>query len=227
VGLLGIPPLAAALIGLNALLVGALMAVGQTFVAWPALIPFALSIVMVHIYFIGLAMPRKEVPPLDLGETLAGRLRRQASGTRKNVLYDEETGLFHRWYLELRLEEETRRCRRYNLSMSLIVVRFEVELAALSTGEWQASASERAVLAAQSVRSVDLASVVGPGEFAICLVHCDRAGAEAVVNRLATRLGQWDFRIGVAVFPDDNCEGNALIELARVRSGMVEELQAA
>jgi hypothetical protein len=48
-------------------------------------------------------------------------------------------------------------------------------------------------------------------------VHCDRKGAERALERLIQELSDKNCKAGIAVFPEDNCEPSALIELARGR----------
>jgi len=68
------------------------------------------------------------------------------------------------------------------------------------------------------IRAVDITAAVGPLEFAICLVHCDRTGAERAIERVLGELSERPAEVGLAVYPEDKCDGKALIELARGRA---------
>lgn len=139
--------------------------------------------------------------------------------TRVAALYDENLGLYQPWYLEMRLLEESRRCLRYGLSMSLIVVKLSSEsLRNLREGAWQPDATQAAYLTARTVRAVDLTAVIGPTEFAICLVHCDRTGAESAIARLQEALKKYEPLIGAVVFPEDKVESKHMLQLARSRA---------
>jgi diguanylate cyclase (GGDEF)-like protein len=150
---------------------------------------------------------------------IVNQVRRQVEGIRRTVLYDGEVGLYQRWYLELRLNEEMQRCDRYGLSFALICVRLlNLQHHDAAEDSWQRRASGVAYVTAKAVRTVDLTATVGTGEFAICLVHCDRSGAEKAVRRLREALGEYPCEIGVAAYPEDHLEGRLLIELARGRA---------
>jgi hypothetical protein len=68
------------------------------------------------------------------------------------------------------------------------------------------------------IRTVDLSSSLAPFEFAICLVHCDEDGAQRAIDRMIAEMKEYECSVGVAVYPDDDCQPRAMIELARVRS---------
>ena len=142
-----------------------------------------------------------------------------------NPIDDETTGLHQRWYLHQRtsLEErivlEAELCSRYEHSMAVVVLRTSLmDLAGSSSDAWQKDAVEVARRAAGGVRTVDLSAAIGPLEFAMCLVRCDKEGAQAVLRRLAARLSGFRCEAGVAVYPDDDCQPAELIDLARSRS---------
>ena len=73
-------------------------------------------------------------------------------------------------------------------------------------------------MTARSIRTVDLAAILGPMEFVVCLVHCDRAGSAIALTRLVKALDGYEPSTGVALYPEDNCEPKQLIELARSRA---------
>ncbi len=161
------------------------------------------------------------------GESRILSLIERSNEQRRTAIRDDSTGLLNRWYLDRRLEEEAARCKRYGYSMAVVTLRAGVlDLAGISVDGWQVEAARAAHTAVQVIRNVDLSASLAPFEFALCLVHCDRDGAERVVERLVRELADYDCSIGVAVYPEDNCEPGALIELARVRSHKVEKTVA-
>jgi GGDEF domain-containing protein len=138
---------------------------------------------------------------------------------RQSSIRDDTTGLLNRWYLESRIEQEAARCRRYDLSTAVIVVRTGlIRLSEMSLDGWQSRSADAAQRTLQSVRITDLTASLAPFEFAICLVHCDREGAERAAERLQAELEDLTCDVGIAIYPEDNCEPRAMIELARVRS---------
>jgi GGDEF domain-containing protein len=136
---------------------------------------------------------------------------------------DETTGLLNRWYLEQRLDEEAARCARYRYSMAVVVLKaVAVDLARFSADGWQEEYMIAAKRCALVIRNVDLSASLAPFEFALCLVQCDRAGAAMAAERILQEFREYECQIGIAVYPDDECEPRALIELARVRSRLLE-----
>jgi GGDEF domain-containing protein len=153
------------------------------------------------------------------------QVQRQVEGVRNAAIYDATLGLYQRWYLEGRLKQELARCRRYGLSLALIVVRFERKgFDPLSDAAWQAEAVQAAYAVGTSVRNVDLAAMIAEREFAVSLVHCNRKGAEVAMERLSQVLEAHDFKMGLAVFPEDDAEPTRLIELAQGRVGPFDAL---
>jgi GGDEF domain-containing protein len=151
-------------------------------------------------------------------------LMQRSSEVRRGIR-DETTGLLNRWYLERRLDEEAARCKRYGHPMAVIVLKaVAIDLARFSLDGWQQESASAARRCAQVIRNVDLSASLAPFEFAMCLVHCDRNGANAAIKRILDEFRDYECQIGISVYPDDDCEPRALIELARVRS---RELEAA
>jgi GGDEF domain-containing protein len=157
-------------------------------------------------------------------ELLASPAKRELQQARRMVLYDENLGLYQRWYLELRLAEEMARCKRYGLSMALIVVSLvRTSLVYMSGDGWKDDASQAAYTTARSVRTVDLTAALGPGEFAVCLVHCDKDGAEIAKKRLENTLKLYGPSIGLVVFPLEKVEPKRMIQLAQSRASLKSE----
>ncbi len=161
-------------------------------------------------------------------ENLLTQLGIDGRGNRRLAIYDSATGLYNRWYLELRLQEEFLRCNRYGVSMAVVVIKLgSVALFDLSLDRWGRLASTLAHTMAQSVRAVDITAAIGPLEFAICLVHCDREGALKALDRVLEDLHGHPADVGLAVYPEEECDGKALIELARGRCAPITGASAA
>jgi hypothetical protein len=139
-------------------------------------------------------------------------LQQQVEQTRN----EGPAGLHQRWYMEWRLRQEVARCKRYGLSMAVVVVKVEGP-EGVPVENWLPEASKAAELTASAVRNVDLAAEIGLGEFALSLVHCDQVGAVAAMGRLAHELQGLNLRMGCAVYPDDDVASGELIDLARDR----------
>jgi GGDEF domain-containing protein len=146
------------------------------------------------------------------------RMSQEAERGRRLAIYNPSTGLLAQWYFELRVEEETARAKRYGLPLVILTVTGSAAGGSSEANPFGRTANESSSIANQAVRRTDLVGSIGFSEFAICLVHCDRAGAVPVIRRLMDSLGEGDWRLGIAVFPDDECTGKELIQLATRRS---------
>jgi GGDEF domain-containing protein len=150
----------------------------------------------------------------------------RSAQARRFSIRDEATGLLNRWYLERRLNEEAARCKRYGYSMSVVVLKAGVpNLANYSIDNWQEQSADAAQRCINVIRNVDLSALLGPFEFAICLVQCDREGAQLAIGRLVQELTEYACSAGIAVLPDDDCEPSAMIELARMRAQPYEAIK--
>ncbi len=182
---------------------------------------FMAAIVVAAAVGAGIYLFKSSTEPGEHGNRLL-ELMQRSSDARRGIR-DDTTGLLNRWYLERRLDEEAARCVRYGHSMAVIVLKaVALDLARFSLDGWQQESAAAAQRCAQVIRNVDLSASLAPFEFAMCLVHCDRTGANAALERIVTEFRDYDCSIGIAVYPEDECEPRALIELARVRSHEVE-----
>ncbi len=161
---------------------------------------------------------REEVPAPS--PQLLESLQRQVDGARRTAIYDPTVDLYQRWYFELRLQEEITRATRYKLSFAVVCLRIvAAALVSESTISDEAIIRGKAAAAiSEAIRSSDVPSVLGGDGFGICLVHCDRKGAETTAARLRHALCGEAVQIGYAVYPDDNCEARQLIQLALSRA---------
>jgi len=170
------------------------------------------------------AMPVEAAVPATTDKVL--NLMERSNEQRRVSMRDESTGLLNRWYLEKRLDEESARCKRYGYSMSVVVLKAAiVNTQGVSAEGWQVESATAAYRCAQVVRNVDLSASLAPFEFALCLVHCDGEGAQRAIDRLTAELSEYECTAGVSVFPEDDCQPKAMIELARVRSRKVQQAQ--
>jgi len=204
---------------LAAAIVALLFGVVWTLAAWDLtlVVSFIAAVGVVAVVSAGVYTLKTRPNPGEHGSRLL-ELMQRSSDARRGIR-DQTTGLLNRWYLERRLDEEAARCARYGYSMAVVVLKaIALDLARFSVDGWQQESAEAARRCAQVVRIVDLSAALAPFEFALCLVHCDRIGATAAADRIAHEFRDYDCHIGIAVYPADECEPRALIELARVRS---------
>jgi diguanylate cyclase (GGDEF)-like protein len=110
-----------------------------------------------------------------------------------NKLSDPLTGLLNADYFALKLEEESKKARRYGLPLSLLVASLDDsnEL----TVRYGAAAGEEALLEVAGVflcesRDIDIAGRVGDGCFHLLMPNTNAEGAEVVIERLRESLGE-------------------------------------
>ena len=143
---------------------------------------------------------------------------RQAEASKKLAIYDQQTGLFHRWYFEFRLSGEVKRCQRYGSEMAVLAIRVEPSDGNIPSATWEVVSSDLALLVARTMRTVDIPATLGALEYALCLPECDRAGAEEAAQRVLDALGDYDAAVGLALYPEDGSDGETLLEQARQRA---------
>jgi GGDEF domain-containing protein len=186
---------------------------------WPLPVAFVALVLISGLQYLVVRVNFREPIVLEeKHERLVNQVQAQIEGVRRTAMYDSTLGLYQRWYLETRLKQECARCRRYGLSLAVVVVKFNrTDMSDFPLDAWQTEATQAAYVTSRTVRNVDLAAIVADMEFAVSLVHCDREGGEVAMNRLALALKSHDCEMGMAVFPDDDLEPSELIELARHR----------
>ena len=144
------------------------------------------------------------------GETL---LRQVRSGRKVSIL-DPQTALLQRWYFELRVAEEARRCRRYATSMALIFIK--VQAAQEPERPWtQDDEIDFVQMFARTLRSVDLAARINEGEYAVCLPQTSAEGAAVAVARLLEDTGGYAVSAFMAHCPGDGMDYESLAERAQ------------
>lgn len=130
---------------------------------------------------------------------------------------DPVTGVIKRRHAHQFLVEEIQRSRRYNHSLSLLIVDID---------DWQRIARERGPLAATDllarvaeilsalVRVVDKVSIHGRSEFAIILPETPLAGARRVAEKIYQTLieeTKLTVRVGISEFPTDAVSSEELV----------------
>jgi GGDEF domain-containing protein len=146
-------------------------------------------------------------------------LNQEADRGRRLAIYNPSTGLLAQWYFELRLDEELARAKRYELPLVVLTLTGSRSDSESGEGPFGRGADETSRVASAVVRRTDLVGSIGFYEYAICLLHCNRAGAVPFIRRLMEALGDGDWRLGLAVYPDDDYSSKELLELADMRSG--------
>lgn len=125
----------------------------------------------------------------------------------------DELGLYHLWYLELRLSEELARAARTDEVFSLAAWQLRVLPGETPHPDLMQQAAE---LITGSLRSYDIPSRIDDTRFVAILFDADQANASTLAFRIkgdlqirARSAGKW--QAGVATFQSDGLDGDALI----------------
>lgn len=136
-----------------------------------------------------------------------------AAQGRKLAIYDRGTGLYAYWYLQLRADEEILRAARYQKPLSCVSVWATTP---------DAIARVRDGLKGELLRGNDLAGYLNNGHFVILLPETPEQGADIVLDRLRTALG--DQISGARVsFPADGKSFDELLECAKAKDSTPEQ----
>jgi GGDEF domain-containing protein len=149
--------------------------------------------------------------------TITAGLNRHTRHGRKLSILDPQTALLERWYFELRVADEARRCRRYGMGMSTLFFKVEDDGAHADDPDWTTEAQMDMVqILARQMRAVDLASRIDEREFALCLPHTGEEGALTVAWRISENVGAYKVTMRKAMAPDQGFDFDALYEAAEV-----------
>jgi len=143
---------------------------------------------------------------------------------------DAVTETYNRRYFQSALEVEIRRCRRYSLQLSLLIMDLDFfksvnDIYGHPVGDLVLKQAGQCIR--RAVRESDLACRFGGDEFAVILPETDRLGAHAVAERIRrrvkgtfaskpieSRLVSMTVSGGLASYPEDGVESGVLIEKA-------------
>jgi diguanylate cyclase (GGDEF)-like protein len=150
--------------------------------------------------------------------------------TQQSAITDAVTETYNRRYFENSLEVEIRRCRRYSLQLSLLILDLDFfksvnDIYGHLAGDLVLNQAGQCIR--RAVRESDLACRFGGDEFAVILPETDRLGAHAVAERIRRRVkGTFSSKPiegklvsmtvsgGLASYPEDGVEPAVLIEKA-------------
>lgn len=131
-----------------------------------------------------------------------------AKAGRKLVIYERETGAFAHWYVELRCDEECGRTKRYDRSLTLLLIE-----PAAGTEPWEVQEKVGAWLK-EELRATDLIGYSGNARFVVVMPETAIEGARVVASRL--RLSVEGTDVGLASAPADGANFDELSAVARI-----------
>jgi GGDEF domain-containing protein len=117
------------------------------------------------------------------------------------------TGLYSYWYFRLRIQEEIERSQRFGHPFVLVVAKPEK----LPAGEPDAWLGEGVH---SFLRKTDLPALLRGGSLGVLLPHTEAKATGTFQKRLTTRLQPQALRIGVAEYPRDGADIDALLDAA-------------
>ncbi len=140
------------------------------------------------------------------------RLANERERARRLTMHADAPWVFNRWYFDFRLNEEVERCRRYGFSLTLLLIR----LPQAREAEVRIKTSELVQRLSTGLRPFDIPAQLSDSEYIVCLIQCDRYGAESVARRLGL-ADAFDAHAALAVLPADGEDARVLMRVAESR----------
>ena len=145
------------------------------------------------------------------------------------IFIDDLTGLFNTRYLDLSLQNELSRAKRFKKNLALLFIdldHFKLVNDAYGhlVGSWVLMDTAKELKSC--LRDIDVLVRYGGDEFIVVLAETDRQGAQIVAERIRAHIQEHTFKprdninikltccVGIAVFPEDATSKEALIHLA-------------
>ena len=142
-------------------------------------------------------------------------LSHQVEEVRKLAIYDRETGLYAFWYLELRGDDECNRARRYESPLTLAIIEGEG-----GANSWAMQGVLTNWLRLH-LRNVDVTGYLGDCRFVVVLTNTDVSGAQRILRRLQTDVG--DVIAALSSLPADGDNFETLYAAAQAKLVEVRE----
>jgi len=155
-----------------------------------------------------------------------------------NAATDPLTGLYNRRLFEEHFEKELNRALRYNQHLALIILdlhQFKEVNDRYGHPQGDLLLQTAASTLRKSLRTSDYAFRIGGDEFALLLVHSDSEQANTLARRIGANFGSavqvmrasvgLGMDYGIAVFPGDGDQKDALIRIADQRLYQMKHLQ--
>jgi len=151
------------------------------------------------------------------------------SDAQRLVFVDDHTGLFNTRYLDMALQNELRRAKRFKTHLSVLFVDLDFFKNVNDTYGHLAGSKlliETSKVLKECVREIDMVIRYGGDEFILILIDTDRESAAKVAERIRKTMEESRFKIrddlflkitccvGIATFPEDAETKSQLIHLA-------------
>jgi len=143
-------------------------------------------------------------------ELTAAEEARRSEKLQTDALTDELTHLYNRRGWDRLLATEEERCRRYGHPAAVLIVDLD-DLKLVNDAQGHAEGDALIVRAGSALRkaarSLDIVARVGGDEFGILSAECNRAGGEALLERVRTALNEADVKASVGLAMRDPSVG--------------------
>jgi GGDEF domain-containing protein len=133
---------------------------------------------------------------------------------------------FHARQFRLRVEEEIRRCRQYGTSLSVVALRVEIPSQSPSRAGFSQANFDMAELATAHREALLSPTALGMFEYALLLPNSGRRDAQAMTTFVGNALSRYRCSFGVAVYPDDGEDFDALLHSATEQCGILHRSAA-
>lgn len=191
--------------------VGILTAASESNLALVLLLNAAAGVIASSLLFIAVIRAASQVAEERVGLARAVEQGFWRARVQNVLIQHEESGLYTDWYFRLRLREEIERSRRYNKQFALVLINpsgLHESLEVQTATEWFGDNIR------QQLRGTDLPAVLQDGSLAIIMPHTARRAAKTAEHRITNALQLVEPRIGLAIFPKDGDDGDALLAAA-------------
>lgn len=153
----------------------------------------------------------------NLETSLASAVRAYSEVRIREAMRDRVTGLPHRAAFETCLAEEMERAKRYHRKFSLIL--FDIDQFKRINDQKGHPEGDRVLaevgrVLSQTLRRTDRVFRYGGDEFAALCLESGEHGVERILQRVEAGLGDLRISAGVATFPSEATDGDALVTLA-------------
>ena len=143
-------------------------------------------------------------------------------------IHDSLTKIYNRRYFMLRYLEEFERAKKFNLSLSFLMIdvdHFKKINDTYGHLVGDAVLREVAALIKENTREIDFIARYGGEEFSAILPETDKAGAIMMAERISSRISRRQIKVfdetlnltisaGVAAFPQNTIHSDVLVEIA-------------
>lgn len=121
---------------------------------------------------------------------------------------------FHQAEFQMRLQEEVLRSRREGHGMAVVALDVTLPHGDVTLSQLEKLSVEVARLIVNQHSTIGAALNIGESEFMLVLPGSDRRAAKAFVSKVVQAMGDYWCHYGLAVYPEDATDAQALFEFA-------------